>query len=123
MQNVTAVTDATFESDVLKSDAPVLVDFWAPWCGPCRMVGPIMEKVAELYAGKVRVMKLNVDENQATSMKYGIRSIPTVALFIGGDVVDGVLGAAPLPFFTDLLDKHLKSNGTKPADAKTAAQA
>jgi len=99
------------------------VDFWAPWCGPCRMVGPIMEKVAELYAGKVRVMKLNVDENQATSMKYGIRSIPTVALFIGGDVVDGVLGAAPLPFFTDLLDKHLKSNGTKPADAKTAAQA
>jgi len=122
MQTVTAVTDATFESDVLKSDAPVLVDFWAPWCGPCRMVGPIMEKVAELYAGKVRVMKLNVDENQATSMKYGIRSIPTVALFIGGDVVDGVLGAAPLPFFTDLLDKHLKSNGTKPADAKTAAQ-
>jgi thioredoxin 1 len=123
MQNVTAVTDATFESDVLKSDAPVLVDFWAPWCGPCRMVGPIMEKVAELYAGKVRVMKLNVDENQATSMKYGIRSIPTVALFVGGDVVDGVLGAAPLPFFTDLLDKHLKSNETKPADAKTSAQA
>ena len=123
MQDVTAVTDATFESDVLKSAAPVLVDFWAPWCGPCRMVGPVMEKVAELYAGKVRVMKLNVDENQATSMKYGIRSIPTVALFIGGDVVDGVLGAAPLPFFTDLLDKHLKSNGTTPADAKSAAQA
>ena len=123
MQDVTAVTDATFESDVLKSAAPVLVDFWAPWCGPCRMVCPVMEKVAELYAGKVRVMKLNVDENQATSMKYGIRSIPTVALFIGGDVVDGVLGAAPLPFFTDLLDKHLKSNGTTPADAKSAAQA
>jgi thioredoxin 1 len=122
MQNVTAVTDATFESDVLKADAPVLVDFWAPWCGPCRMVGPVLEKVAELYAGKVRVVKLNVDENQATSMKYGIRSIPTVALFQGGDVVDGVLGAAPLPFFTDMLDKHLKPNGTKPADAKTAAE-
>ena len=123
MQNVTAVTDATFESDVLKADAPVLVDFWAPWCGPCRMVGPVMEKVAELYAGKVRVVKLNVDENQKTSMTYGIRSIPTVALFMNGDVVDGVLGAAPLPFFTDMLDKHLSPNGAKPADAKTAAQA
>jgi thioredoxin 1 len=123
MQNVTAVTDATFESDVLKADAPVLVDFWAPWCGPCRMVGPVLEKVAELYAGKVRVVKLNVDENQATSMKYGIRSIPTVALFMGGDVVDGVLGAAPLPFFTDMLDKHLRSVGAQPAQTKTAAQA
>jgi len=123
MQTVTAVTDATFESDVLKADAPVLVDFWAPWCGPCRMVGPVLEKVAELYAGKVRVVKLNVDENQATSMKYGIRSIPTVALFQGGDVVDGVMGAAPLPFFTDMLDKHLKTDGKQPAGAKTAAQA
>ena len=123
MQNVNAVTDATFESDVLKADAPVLVDFWAPWCGPCRMVGPVMEKVAELYAGRVRVVKLNVDENQKTSMTYGIRSIPTVALFMNGDVVDGVLGAAPLPFFTDMLDKHLQSNGAKPADQKTAAQA
>jgi len=71
----------------------------------------------------VRVVKLNVDENQATSMKYGIRSIPTVALFKGGEVVEGVLGAAPLPFFTDMLDKHLQPNGTKPVDAKTAAQA
>jgi len=123
MPNVIAVTDATFESDVLKADAPVLVDFWAPWCGPCRMVGPVLEKVAELYAGRVRVVKLNVDENQTTSQTYGIRSIPTVALFVGGDVVDGVLGAAPLPFFTDMLDKHLKSNGTRPADAKTTAQA
>jgi thioredoxin 1 len=122
MQNVTAVTDATFEQDVLKADAPVLVDFWAPWCGPCRMVGPVLEKVAELYAGRVRVVKVNVDENQMTSQTYGIRSIPTVALFVGGDVVDGVLGAAPLPFFTDMLDKHLKTNGTKPADVKTAAQ-
>ncbi len=123
MQNVTVVTDATFESEVLKSASPVLVDFWAPWCGPCRMVGPVLEKVAELYAGKVRVAKLNVDENQATSMKYGIRSIPTVALFMGGDVVDGVLGAAPLPFFTEMLDKHVKGNGAQPAGAKTAANA
>ena len=123
MQTVTAVTDASFESDVLKADAPVLVDFWAPWCGPCRMVGPVLEKVAELYAGRVRVVKVNVDENQKTSMTYGIRSIPTVALFKGGEVVDGVLGAAPLPFFTDMLDKHLTSNGVQPADAASAAQA
>ena len=123
MQNVTAVTDASFESDVLKADAPVLVDFWAPWCGPCRMVGPVMEKVAEQYAGRVRVVKLNVDENQRTSMAYGIRSIPTVALFKGGEVVDGVLGAAPLPFFTEMLDKHLTPAGAQPADAKSAAQA
>jgi len=123
MQNVTNVTDATFESDVLKADAPVLVDFWAPWCGPCRMVGPVMEKIAEQYAGRVRVVKLNVDENQQTSMTYGIRSIPTVALFMNGDVVDGVLGAAPLPFFTDMLDKHLKTNGAAPSEQKTTAQA
>lgn len=115
MQNVTAVTDATFESDVLKAEPPVLVDFWAPWCGPCRMVGPVLEKVAELYAGRVRVVKLNVDENQVTAQTYGIRSIPTVALFMGGDVVDGVLGAAPASFFTALLDKHLTGNGAKAA--------
>jgi thioredoxin 1 len=117
MPNVTAVTDATFESDVLKADAPVLVDFWAPWCGPCRMVGPVVEKLAELYAGRVRVVKLNVDENPVTAQTFGIRSIPTVALFSGGEVVDGVLGAAPLPFFRDMLDKHLDADGAKAATA------
>ena len=116
MSNLNVVSDATFEADVLKADEPVLVDFWAPWCGPCRAVGPIIEQVAELYAGRVKVAKLNVDENPLTSQAYGIRSIPTVALFKGGEVIDGVLGAAPLPFFTGMLDKHLEPG----AEAKSA---
>jgi thioredoxin 1 len=105
--NVGSVTDATFEKDVLKAETPVLVDFWAPWCGPCRMVAPVLEKVAEQYAGRVTVVKMNVDENQQTSMTYGIRSIPTVALFQKGEVVDGVMGAAPIGHFSKMLDEHL----------------
>ncbi len=106
-KNITITSDATFEQDVLKSDLPVLVDFWAPWCGPCRMVGPVLEQLANQYAGKITVVKMNTDENPQTSMAYGIRSIPTVALFKGGEVVDGVIGAAPIGHFTRLLDKHL----------------
>lgn len=113
MNDVTVVTDANFETDVLKATGPVLVDFWAPWCGPCRAVGPVVEKIAELYAGRVRVAKMNVDDNPVTSQHYGIRSIPTVALFHGGEVVDGVLGAAPLAYFTEMLDKHLPTGDAK----------
>lgn len=108
MDHVKHVTDASFAQDVLQAEQPVLVDFWAPWCGPCRVVGPVLEQVAEAYAGRVTVAKLNVDENQRTAEQYGIRSIPTVALFKGGEVVDGVLGAAPKTFFTQMLDKHVE---------------
>ena len=107
MKNVTIVSDATFDADVLKAEGAVLVDFWAPWCGPCRAVAPVLEKIAEQYDGRVRVAKLNVDENQMTAQTYGIRSIPTVALFMGGEVVDGVLGSAPIAFFQEMLDKHI----------------
>jgi thioredoxin 1 len=117
MKNVTIVSDATFKTDVLDAEGATLVDFWAPWCGPCRAVAPVLEKIAELYEGRVRVAKLNVDENPVTAGTYGIRSIPTVALFRGGEVVDGVLGAAPLAFFTDMLEKHLNAGAAK---ARTA---
>jgi thioredoxin 1 len=117
MKNVTVVTDATFKADVLAAEGATLVDFWAPWCGPCRAVAPVLEKIAELYEGRVRVAKLNVDENPVTAQTYGIRSIPTIALFQGGEVVDGVLGAAPLAFFTDMLEKHLNADAAK---ARTA---
>jgi thioredoxin 1 len=107
MANVKQLTDATFEQDVLKAGGLVLVDFWAPWCGPCRAVAPVLEQVAEAYDGRVTVAKLNVDDNPETPGRYGVRSIPTIALFKGGEVIDGVLGAAPAAFFTEMLDKHL----------------
>ncbi|HWO88279.1 MAG TPA: thioredoxin [Gemmatimonadales bacterium] len=107
MDSIKIVTDASFEAEVLKADGPVLVDFWAPWCGPCRMVAPVMEQIAEQYQGRLTVAKLNVDENPMVSAALGIRSIPTIALFSGGQVVDGVMGAAPASFFREMLDKHV----------------
>ncbi|NET49757.1 MAG: thioredoxin, partial [Merismopedia sp. SIO2A8] len=85
------VTDASFKQDVLESEIPVLVDFWAPWCGPCRMVAPVVEEIAQQYAGKVKVVKLNTDENPNIASQYGIRSIPTLMLFKGGQRVDMVV--------------------------------
>jgi len=94
MSNAMAVTDNSFDSEVLGGDVPVVVDFWAEWCGPCKMVAPVLDELASEYAGRVKVTKLNVDENPATSMKYMVRSIPTLIFFKDGQKVDQVIGAA-----------------------------
>ncbi len=102
------VTDATFESDVLKSDLPVLVDFWAPWCGPCRMVSPIVEELADEYRGRVKFVKLNTDDNVQTASRYGIRSIPTLLLFRDGEPADQVIGFRPKRELAKVLDRALQ---------------
>ena len=92
---VVEVNDASFEQEVLQSDQPVLVDFWAAWCGPCKALSPIVDEVASEYSGKLKVMKMDVDRNQATPMRYGIRSIPALLLFKGGKVADQIVGYVP----------------------------
>jgi thioredoxin 1 len=104
---VADVTDTSFKQDVLDSEVPVLVDFWAPWCGPCRMVAPVVQEIAEHYDGKVKVVKLNTDENPQVASQYGIRSIPTLMIFKGGQRVDMVVGAVPKSTLATTLEKHL----------------
>ena len=90
-----SITDASYDQDVLQSDTLTIVDFWAPWCGPCKMIAPVLEQIAEQYDGQLKVTKLNVDENPATSQAYGIHSIPTLLFFKEGELVDKLIGAAP----------------------------
>ena len=97
-------TDASWDTDVLQSDKPVLVDFWAEWCGPCRMIGPLVEELATEYEGKALIGKLNVDENPGVATKYGIRSIPTLLVFKGGEIVDKIVGAVPKSMLAQKID-------------------
>ncbi|VAX17706.1 Thioredoxin [hydrothermal vent metagenome] len=101
------ITDGNFETDVLKSDIPVIIDFWAAWCAPCRMIAPIMEELAQEYDGRVKVGKLDVDVNQQTAIKYGVRSIPTVLIIKNGEVAETIIGALPKAVFVDKLEAVL----------------
>ena len=104
----TKVTTADFDSVVLKSTTPVLVDFWAEWCGPCRAVGPILEEISNEYGDKLKIVKLNTDEEGSIAMKYGISSIPTMNVFMGGEVVKTIVGAKPKPALLKDLENFIK---------------
>ena len=106
-ENTLQFTDSAFDQDVLNSEVPVLVDFWAPWCGPCKAMGPTVDAVAIEFAGKIKVGKLNTDDNPSTAMRYQIRGIPTLLLFKGGQVVDQRVGAMPKPEVLKMIAPHL----------------
>ncbi len=107
MSNVVYASDATFESDVIKSDVPVLVDFWAEWCGPCRMLSPILDQISEEYTGKLKIVKINVDESNVTAATYGVRGIPTLLLFKNGQVTDTKVGSLPKSQLTTFIDNNI----------------
>jgi thioredoxin 1 len=107
MSNSIAFTDSNFSDEVLTSDKPVLVDFWAEWCGPCRKIGPVVEELATEYDGKAKIGKVNVDDNPEISVKYGIRSIPALLIFKNGEVVDQIIGAVPKAVLKKQLDAQL----------------
>ena len=106
-ESLVQFTDANFEQEVLKSEQPVLVDFWAPWCGPCRAVGPVVEDLAEAYKGRVKVGKINIDDNPKTATAYGVMSIPTIILFNKGDIMDKLIGLSPKERLEGLIKKAL----------------
>jgi len=106
-EKILKVTDGTFEEDVLRSEVPVLVDFWAEWCAPCHMVTPTLEYLAQNYNDRMKVVKLNVDENMITASKYGVMSIPTLLLFKNGEVAETIVGAFPQDKIIEILSKHL----------------
>lgn len=105
--NVRHISDSEFESAVLQSPVPVFIDFWAPWCGPCRIVGPIVDELATEYAGKISVVKINVDDNPAVAQQFMVSSIPTLMLFKGGQMVDRALGAMPKAELQKMIDRNL----------------
>nr|YP_009295808.1 thioredoxin [Schimmelmannia schousboei]AOM64743.1 thioredoxin [Schimmelmannia schousboei] len=104
---VPQVIDSTFNEEVIKSAYPVLVDFWAPWCGPCRMIAPVLDQIADEYKEILKVVKINTDQNPSTATEYGIRSIPTLMIFVKGERVDTVIGAVPKSTLASTLQKHL----------------
>ena len=106
-EHINNITDASFEQDVLQAQGPVLVDYWAEWCGPCKMIAPVLDEIAEEYAGKVKICKLNIDENQATPPKFGVRGIPTLMLFKDGNVEATKVGALSKSQLAAFLDSHL----------------
>lgn len=106
-ENIVYLTDDSFEAEVLQSEQPVLVDYWADWCGPCKMIAPVLEEIADEYSGKIKVAKLNIDENSGTPPKYGIRGIPTLMLFKGGDVEATKVGALSKSQLTAFIDSNL----------------
>ncbi len=106
-EGIVYVTDDAFEEEVLKADGPVLVDYWAEWCGPCKMIGPVLEEIAKEYSGKIKIAKLNIDENPATPPKYGIRGIPTLMLFKNGNVEATKVGAVSKSQLSAFIDENL----------------
>jgi thioredoxin 1 len=124
MASIQAVTDGDFKQQVLQSDKPVLVDFWADWCGPCHRVAPEVEAVGVQLAGRIRVFKLNIDENPRTADRFQVRSIPTLILFSGGDEQTRVVGAVPRSMIRSEIDPHLPMEPAKtPAEASTSGEA